>query len=393
MLLEGKKALVTGARRGIGRAIAVALAREGSTSDQRLRAGRRRPRDGGHGAGGRPPALLIQADVGSAADVQAMVERFVGEFGRIGTSWSTTRPARGCPPFLEITEEDWDRHLGVTLSRACSSGSQAAALGKMARTGGGSIVSISSVHATRASPGRHGLRDREGGGHSELIPSMASTWQRTASAAPPCARLHRQPLLPPEREHERGHPTYERAGPHSPAAGSACRTTSRRRSSISAPRWRARERYLPAGGRWVPHRRHPRRRIAGPVGPEHASDHVRVGMPAGVVSSGQRGFRSVVIPTRDGPVVAVADGVGGQPGGGPRPSDLFSSASEAARQGATRTTREWAALLREADGRSCGTRRRARRRRCCCPSRRRASPGPRWATPRCGSSPRRAGSG
>jgi serine/threonine protein phosphatase PrpC len=60
--------------------------------------------------------------------------------------------------------------------------------------------------------------------------------------------------------------------------------------------------------------------------------------------------RTVAIPTRDGLVVAVADGVGGQSGGGAAAERLIEVASEAALQGATRTARDWAALLGEADG-------------------------------------------
>jgi NAD(P)-dependent dehydrogenase (short-subunit alcohol dehydrogenase family) len=215
MLLEGKKALVTGARRGIGRAIAVALAREGcdvGINDYELDDAARETVGMVQATGRR--ALLLQADVGSAADVQAMMERFVAEFGRIDVMVNNAASWR-MAPFLEITEEDWDRHLGVTL-KGVFLGSQAAAR-EMAGTGGGSIVSISSVHATRAWPDDtvYGIGKA---GVLRLTQSMAldlAEYGIRCNAIAPGYIDSR--LLPPEREHERGHPTYERtAGPHIP---------------------------------------------------------------------------------------------------------------------------------------------------------------------------------
>lgn len=91
--LQDKVAIVTGASSGIGRAIALAYAREGAAvvcADLKREARSAGPephaslpctdevitKDGG-------PALFVRVDVSSAADVQAMVEQAVSNFGRI----------------------------------------------------------------------------------------------------------------------------------------------------------------------------------------------------------------------------------------------------------------------------------------------------------------------
>ena len=116
--LTGRIALVTGASRGIGRAVAVALAKAGSdvainyrrmerearlTEEQALAFGRR--------------TITVQADVSSSAEVDPMVRTVEREFGGIDILVNNAGVAN--PKSLEdITEEDWDETISVNLKSA-----------------------------------------------------------------------------------------------------------------------------------------------------------------------------------------------------------------------------------------------------------------------------------
>jgi meso-butanediol dehydrogenase / (S,S)-butanediol dehydrogenase / diacetyl reductase len=142
MKLLDKTAIVTGSRRGIGKAIALALAQEGARvvicdlnlEDCRKVAGEIQATGG--------QALPIQCDVSSKTEILAMVDSAVSEFGRVDIL--VNNAATGViKPFVRLTEEDWDRTFSVNVRGAflCS---QAAAR-NMIKNGGGRIINIASV--------------------------------------------------------------------------------------------------------------------------------------------------------------------------------------------------------------------------------------------------------
>src|SRR3990172_3251658 len=142
--LERKTALVTGASRGIGRAIAVRLAAEGASVAVNHPG---EPKEAGdvvraiRASGGQ--AVAVRADVASKRQVDSMVERVIKRFGRIDI---LVNNAGICPfaEFLDITEETWDRTHDVNLRGAflCS---QAVARHMVERGIHGRIISVSSI--------------------------------------------------------------------------------------------------------------------------------------------------------------------------------------------------------------------------------------------------------
>ena len=150
--LSGKVALVTGAARNIGRAIALELAAAGAKVVVNTRGSRAEADEtlasiksaGGDGA-------VALADVTDPAAVAAMVAAAVGRFGRLDLLVNNAA-VREETPFAELKLEDWRRVLAVVLDGAflCSQ----ACLPHMLRAGGGSIVNIGGLTAHKGAAGR-----------------------------------------------------------------------------------------------------------------------------------------------------------------------------------------------------------------------------------------------
>src|SRR5207302_917147 len=130
--LTGRLALVTGGSRGIGRAIALALAREGADVVANYRT---------HAPDGiGPRCRAIQADVSIGADV----ERLIAAAGPVDILVNNAGIARP-QPIEEITERDWDELIDVNL-KSCFLVTQAVLPGMRSRQWG-RIINISSVAA------------------------------------------------------------------------------------------------------------------------------------------------------------------------------------------------------------------------------------------------------
>ncbi|MCX7603537.1 MAG: 3-oxoacyl-ACP reductase FabG [Bryobacteraceae bacterium] len=140
--LNGKRALVTGASKGVGRGIALELARQGAdvAVNYNSDAAGAEATAAEIRALGRA-AFTVQADVSNSAQVEAMFRRVLGEFGRLDILVNNAG-IQTWKPLLELTEEEWDRVLDVNL-KGCFLCTQRAARA-MKDAGGGVIINIGS---------------------------------------------------------------------------------------------------------------------------------------------------------------------------------------------------------------------------------------------------------
>jgi 3-oxoacyl-[acyl-carrier protein] reductase len=140
--LEGRTALVTGASRGLGRAIALAFAEEGAAVVVNYRERRAAAIDvvreiESAGAS----AVAVQGDVTARADVRALVARTIEVFGGLHILVNNAGLLQQ-KPFADITEEDWDAVLAVNLKGAFLCAQEA--LAEMRQRGSGRILNIAS---------------------------------------------------------------------------------------------------------------------------------------------------------------------------------------------------------------------------------------------------------
>jgi len=143
--LEHQIALVTGGSRGIGRAIAIALARAGADVAINFRA---RSAEAGEAASeiralGRR-SIAVQADVSLSAEVNRMVSEVEAQLGATSilvNNAGITRPQ----PLDQISEQDWDELLAINL-KSCFLVTQAV-LPKMRARQWGRIINLTSVAA------------------------------------------------------------------------------------------------------------------------------------------------------------------------------------------------------------------------------------------------------
>jgi 2-deoxy-D-gluconate 3-dehydrogenase len=175
--LKDKIAVITGASQGIGRAIAVGLARAGA------HAVLAKHPEGRHEAIAQVKAeiealgrkaIIVQTDVSHVDQVRAMIDAAVSAFGRVdilvnNAGWTGTTAA------LEVTEDEYDRTMAASLKSvffACQ-----AAARVMIPGGGGKIINIGSNFGVVAFPGRSVYAAAKAGVH-HLSRALSLEWAR-----------------------------------------------------------------------------------------------------------------------------------------------------------------------------------------------------------------------
>ena len=148
--LPGKVAIVTGAARGIGFAIAGRLSRAGAQvmvadiAEDGAVAAAERLREGGGKATG------VAADVTSPTEVGAMVERTLDAFGAVDILVNNAGITGRDAPLWETTDEDWEKVLGLNLTGVfyCCR----AVVSHMRERRSGAIVNVASISGKEGNP-------------------------------------------------------------------------------------------------------------------------------------------------------------------------------------------------------------------------------------------------
>ncbi len=140
--LKGKVAIITGARRGMGKSHALLFAKAGakvavsdiSQEECQLVVDEIKKNEG--------EAMAIKCDVTKRSEIEEMVKKTIDEWGKVDILVNNAGICQ-FKPFLELTEEEWDRTLDINLKGyfLCA---QAAAK-EMVKQKSGAIVNIASI--------------------------------------------------------------------------------------------------------------------------------------------------------------------------------------------------------------------------------------------------------
>ncbi len=175
MKLDGKVAVVTGAGRGLGKAMSIGLSQAGASI---VAAARSEDQIEGtakeiNAAGGK--CIPVVTDVQKLPDIENMINRAVDNFGRVdimlnNAGFGISKDA------LEVTEEEWDSQLDTNL-RGMFFCAQAAAKQMIKQGGGGKIINLAS------GAGMRGLKQQvpycaSKGGVINLTRALALEWAR-----------------------------------------------------------------------------------------------------------------------------------------------------------------------------------------------------------------------
>jgi NAD(P)-dependent dehydrogenase (short-subunit alcohol dehydrogenase family) len=147
----GQVALVTGASSGMGLAAARAFAEAGAAVVLADVRGEAVGAAAGDLAAAGHKAIAVTCDVSDDAQVSAMADRTVAEFGRLDAAFNNAGVMAHIAPTADSTREDWDRVIGINLRGVWSCMKHE--LRQMERQGSGAIVNNASVGALTGNPG------------------------------------------------------------------------------------------------------------------------------------------------------------------------------------------------------------------------------------------------
>ena len=152
--LIGKVAIITGARRGMGKADALLLSKAGAkivvadiSQEECEKVVDEIKKQGGE-------AIALKCDVSKEAEVEAMVKKAVDKFGKVDILVNNAGICQ-FKPFLDMTEEDWDKTLDINLkgyflcAKACAK--------EMVKQKSGVIINIASIVMGQIGKGMAGL--------------------------------------------------------------------------------------------------------------------------------------------------------------------------------------------------------------------------------------------
>jgi len=139
MKLEGRVAIITGGGRGIGRAAALEMVREGASVGLIART-ESELKETVHLAGER--AIYHAGDISNPDDIAATVKKTLDAFGRIDILMNNAAVRGPVAPLHMVQPEDWDRTIAINLSGAYLF--SRAVVPHMIAAGGGKIINVTS---------------------------------------------------------------------------------------------------------------------------------------------------------------------------------------------------------------------------------------------------------